>query len=260
MIFVDWLNAIKNMYSLCVNNSSKYCGIEALQWEYRENHMKRKLSHGEGIFFDTTHLPGQGMAISPGLAYAMTSEISNEIEEKFKGFVEDDEEHEASGGFTSRRPSASAGTDKKVRWLDRYLGLISSIVGGAVGVTTGVGAAFWWFNAGGVFIKGPLGLYLSGGYFSVGTVGVISVAGLAAGVATGLAAGAAVYYIPWFKVWDFVKKVLGAVWKKIKKYAGMIWDKLRKLVADAASLLRRGIIGSAFKEFPNMRKSATFTV
>lgn len=251
--------AIKYMYSLCVNGLSKYCGIETWEWEYRDRSVDRKLNHGEGIFFDTALLPRQGLSFNPKIMSAMTPEVSDEIQEKFRGFVEDDDGDEAPGGSTSRRPSAS-GTDKRVRWLDRYLGLISSIVGGAVGVTTGAGAAFWWFNAGGFFVKGPLGLYLSGGYFSVGALGAAGLTGLTAGVSAGLVAGAAVYYIPWGTLWNFMKGVLAAVWDKIKEYAHWIWEKFKKLVADVASLLRQGLIGNAFEEFPHMRKSATFTV
>jgi hypothetical protein len=252
--------AVKDMYSLCVNGLSSYCGVEAWQWEYRDRGMDRKLNHGEGIFFHTARLPRQDSSFNPKIMSAMTPEVSDEIQEKFRGFVEDDDGDEAPGASTSRGPSPSAGTDKRVGWLDRYLGLISSIVGGAVGVTTGAGAAFWWFNAGGFFVKGPLGLYLSGGYFSVGALGAAGLAGVAAGVSAGLLAGAAVYYIPWGTVWNFMKGVLAAVWDKIKEYARWIWEKLKKFVADAASLLRQGLIGNAFEKFPRIRKSATFTV
>jgi hypothetical protein len=251
--------AVKDMYSLCVNGLSRYCGVEAWQWEY-DYSMDRKLSHGEGIFFHTARLPTQGSSFNPKIMSAMTPEVSDEIQEKFRGFVEDDDGDEAPGGSTTKGPSASTGTDKGVRWLDRYLGLISSIVGGAVGVGTGAGAAFWWFNAGGFFVKGPLGLYLSGGYFSVGALGAAGLAGVTAGVSAGLLAGTMVYYIPWGTVWNFMKGVLAAVWDKIKEYARWIWEKLKKLVADAASLLRQGFIGNAFEKFPHMRKAATFTV
>ncbi|KAH7413500.1 hypothetical protein BKA64DRAFT_661141 [Cadophora sp. MPI-SDFR-AT-0126] len=249
-----------DMYSLCINGSSRYCGVEAWQWEYRERKLDRRLVHGERIFFHSADLLSQGSSFNPRMMDAMTPEISQEIQEKFRGLAEDGDEDETPGLSTSSGPSASADTDKGIRWVDKFLGLIAGVVGGVVGIKAGAGAAFWWFNAGGFFVKGPYGLYLSGGYFNVGWFGAAGFVGAATGAAAGLLAGAAVYYIPWGKAWNFVKDVLAAVWDKIKEYAGWIWKKIKELAADAASLLRQGCVGNAFEKFPHMRQSATSTL
>ncbi|KAE8445216.1 hypothetical protein EG329_013588 [Mollisiaceae sp. DMI_Dod_QoI] len=246
--------AVSDMYSLCINSSSSYCGVKSLKWQYRKDFKDRRLTHDEGIFFDLTNLTSTGLSFNPEIISAMTPEISNRIKEEFQGFIEDDDSDEASCGSTSSGPSTSARADPKVRWFERWLGLIASVTGAAVGISgTAASLFFCWFNAGGFYVKGPLGLYLSGGYFNFGAMGAACLASVGAGVA----AGAAIYYIPWGMVYDCLKGVLAAVWNAIKKCASWIWEKLKALVMDVASALRRGITGNAF---PHMKKPAGFTV
>lgn len=46
------------------------------------------------------------------------------------------------------------------------------MTGAAVGISAAVASfSFCWFNSGGFFVKGPLGAYLSAGYFNMGAVG-----------------------------------------------------------------------------------------
>jgi len=86
-----------------------------------------------------------------------------------------------------------------------------SRVRAAVGVSTACASLhFIWFNAGGFFVKGPVGLYLAGGYFKIRAVGGACLASVGAGGAAGVAAAAFVYYMPWEAIWDFLKKVLAA--------------------------------------------------
>ncbi|KAH6661872.1 hypothetical protein B0J14DRAFT_312787 [Halenospora varia] len=187
----------------------------------------------------------------------MTPEISEQVQNNFQGFVEEDDGDQSSGGSFSRGPSAPTPTDKKVSWFERWLKLIAGVVGAAVGVEAAVASfSFCWFNAGGFFVRRSLGLYLSGGYFNMGALGGACLGSAAVGLGTAIAAGAAVYYIPWGKIWDFVKRILKAVWNKIKEAAFWIWEKLKTLVSDVASKFKQGPTGNAF---PHMEKPARFT-
>jgi hypothetical protein len=244
-------------YSLCINKSSTYCNIETWRWDNRDNWRDRHITHEGGMYWDLSSLSREGLDFNNSIISAMTPEMSEQVQKNFQGFVEEDDGDQSSGGSTSRGPSAPTHTDKKVSWFERWLKLISGVVGAAVGVKAAVASfSFCWFNAGGFFVRGSLGLYLSGGYFNMGALGGACLGSAAVGLGTAIAAGAAIYYIPWGKIWDFVKRILKAVWNKIKEAAFWIWEKLKTLVSDVASKLKQGLTGNAF---PHMEKPARFT-
>ncbi|PMD11952.1 hypothetical protein NA56DRAFT_695824 [Hyaloscypha hepaticicola] len=244
-------------YSLCINKSSTYCDIETWRWDARENWRNRSITHEAGMYWDISSLSRQGLDFNNSIISAMTPEMSEQVQKNFQGFVEEDDDDQSSGGSTSRRPSAPTHIDNKVSWFERWLKLIAGAVGAAVGVTGAAASfSFCWFNAGGFFVKGSLGLYLSGGYFNMGALGGACLWGAAGGLAAGIAAGVAVYYIPWGTIWNFVKWILKAVWNKIKEAAFWIWEKLKTLVSDVALALKQGLTGNAF---PHMEKPARFT-
>ena len=244
-------------YTLCINKSSTYCDIETWGWDHRDNWRDRSITHEGGMYWDLSSLSCQGLDFNNSIISAMTPEMSEQMQKNFQGFVDEDDGDQSSGGSTSRGPSAPTHTDKEVSWFERYLKLIAGVVGAAVGVKAASASFFFcWFNTGGFFVRGFLGLYLSGGYFNMGALGGACLGSAAVALGTGIAAGAAVYYIPWGKVWDFVKRILKAVWNKIKEAAFWIWEKLKTLVSDVASKLKQGLTGNAF---PHMEKPARFT-
>jgi hypothetical protein len=247
-----------DMHSLCINKSSTYCNIETWRWDYQEECTNHSITHERGMYFDSDSLTRGGLDFNYSITSNMTPEGTEQVKQRFQGFIgeEEEDDDQSLGGSASRRPSAPTHTDSNVRWFQRLLKLVAGVAGAAVGVTTAVASlSFCWFNAGGFFVKGPLGLYLSGGYFNMGGLGAVCLGAAAAGLATGIAAGATIYYIPWGNVWLFLKGVLKTVWEKIKNAAFWIWEKLKSLVSDVASKLKQGLTGNAF---PHMEKPVIF--
>ena len=179
-------------YSLCINKSSTYCDIETWRWEHRLGWGDRSIIHEAGMYWDISSLSREGLDFNNSIITAVTTDMSEQVQKEFKNsiitdmtrerreqlqktfqqFDEEDDGDQSSGGSTSRGPSVPSHTDKKVSWFERWLKLISGVVGAAVGVKAAVASfSFCWFNAGGFFVRGPLGLYLSGGYFNMAGLG-----------------------------------------------------------------------------------------
>jgi ABC-type enterobactin transport system permease subunit len=187
--------------------------------------------------------------------------------EAFQSFYDncvgdDDVSHEAAGGFASEAGVSPERTNMQVRWFKSWLGLFATFAGTAVGIT-GAAASFYfsWFNAGGFFVRRPLCLYLPGGYFNVGALGAAGIASIGTAVAVGAAAGvvasAAVYYIPWRKIYEYMQSVLAGIWNKIRRYISKIWAKVTEFVSDATNALAQGVTENLF---PHMRKPMRVTV
>ena len=250
------------MYPLYITQNSSYCGVEAWYWEQRREYPDQSLSHGQGIYFDISSLTTQGLSFYPENVSSMTPQAMAEIETQFRESYQNDDDDDdddrrtgSSGSSVIARPPPTP-ADKEISWFKNLFSLITKVIGGAIGVTGVVASyCFTWFNSGGFFIKGPLGLYLSGGYFNAGAVGAASLRAIGLKVSAGLSAAALVYFVPWDTVLGYLKKFLLVVWDRIKEYAMHIWEKLKTTAKNVASALEQGILGNSF---PHMEKPARF--
>jgi hypothetical protein len=115
-------------------------------------------------------------------------------------------------------------------WFQKFKGIIALIVGGAAGVAGGCGG-FWWAGAGGIFVKGPWGMYLAAGYFNMAAAGGIAIGAGGAALAT----GAMAYFVPWDRVFEYLGHTMKWIWARICDGFQWIWKKVMEFASEVVT-------------------------
>ncbi|KIW93592.1 uncharacterized protein Z519_06197 [Cladophialophora bantiana CBS 173.52] len=228
---------------LSIGSSSTYCDVKTWAWDRRPEGELRtggyNITHGEGCHFDLSGNVDEVRRLytEPPMMSTMTDEDMEAIKVRFGDF-----QHESMSGpprsntggsrpvsSDSVLPSPTPGTDETENWFNKWRSLLAVILGAGAGVVGGIGAI--WCGAGGVFIKGPFGLFLAAGYFNCAAIGGACMAG---GV-TAIAAAAVVYFVPWEKVFAYVKQTLWKIWDYICEVVTWIWEKIKGMASTVVS-------------------------
>lgn len=232
---------------LSIRGDSTYCGIRAYQWDQLPQTAlprARQITYGKGCSIDMQNYQDEAMEFirsQPSTASTMSAEQIAGVREQFQRLQDELAAGPPAGQRSNAGPvsagvaaaasptAAASHADGTESWFQRWKLLVAGLVG--AGAAGGVGGGFMWFSAGGIFVKGPLGLSLSAGYFSVAAGGGVCLAASGAGIA----AGALFYFVPWGRVFDYVKGKLWQIWEYICDIVARIWQKIKSLASAAMS-------------------------
>ncbi|KAI5462031.1 hypothetical protein BGZ63DRAFT_463153 [Mariannaea sp. PMI_226] len=223
---------------LLVSSTSTYCGVKTYAWDQRTDPKLRKggyqISHAEGCHFDISDDMDEARILLqvPVTAFDMSPEEQAKITHEVRKFQEDamSESNMDTGVSSSAENAPSPAADDTNTWFQRAKSLIAVLVGAGAGLAAMAGT--FWVSAGGVYLKGPLGLSMAAGYFNMCAIGGVCIAGTGAAIA----AGAAVYFIPWDKFWNYLKNRLWQVWEKICNALTWIWEQMKTLGKKVVSM------------------------
>ncbi|CAH0028799.1 unnamed protein product [Clonostachys rhizophaga] len=225
-VFVKPCGSAGRPDALYIGSSSTFCGFKAFAWDARtgDELVKKQLTHHEGCIYDLRGAEEEARALvrQPRMTVDFTSKEQANFQQQFE---------EVTRTRVSPSPGESPtpcsnGTDT---WFEKWKSLLATIIAAGAGVA-GIAGGFW-ISAGGIMIKGPCGFSLAAGYITVAGCG----AAAAAGVASTMLAYGAVYFIPWDKVWQFVRRQLSRIWDKILEAVMWIKDKLAQLASSIKS-------------------------
>ncbi|KAF5722729.1 hypothetical protein FMUND_2606 [Fusarium mundagurra] len=211
--------------ALRIGTSSTYCGFKTFKWDARPSRLQqsnKELTHLAGCNFDLSDCSREDLQFlqqpraSPGLSREDKYNTMQRAQE-----LRDIEVSENAGHSSS---SCADGTEM---WFQKWKSFLATAMAagagaGAVGMTNG-----FWMIAGGIAVKGPFGLSMAAGYATAGSFAAVG----AAGVGSAVAAYGMVYFIPWDRLWDFLRAKLWQIWDKIWEVLVWIKDKLAKLAS-----------------------------
>jgi hypothetical protein len=176
----------------------------------------------------------------PPMVSTMSSEKLAEVKEDLRLLHDDLASGPPGPNAPNPRPvsagaagPASSSTDgpEIESWFQRWKLLLAGIVGAGTGAA--VAGGFMWCSAGGIFVKGPLGISLAAGYFSFAAGGGVCLAAAGAG----LTAGTVFYFVPWGKVFEYVRLQLWQIWDHICDIFTRIWEKIKSLASTVMSMI-----------------------
>lgn len=232
--------------ALRIGSLSTYCGVKTYAWDRRPEGKFRtgryQIAHGEGCYWEINDDREAARLLSePTTASDLGEEELASIRNHASMFRDEamrgppvSSSSRATLESSGTASSASPGTDEAdgtESWFSKCKAFLAVVIGAGAGVA-GAGGAFWC-SAGGFFMKGPLGFSLSAGYFSGAAIGGACMAGCG----TSIAAAAAVYFIPWEKVFEYAKRLLFKVWGYICDVFSWIGEKMRTLASTVISMV-----------------------
>jgi len=231
--------------ALRIGSLSTYCGIKTYAWDRRPEGDLRmggyQITHEEGCHWDISDdKEAMRLLCEPVVASDLKEEELANIRNHAAKFRDEVMRGPGSASgkampvSSSAAPSTPPCTDDSSgteSWFSKCKAFLAIVLGAGAGIA-GVGGAFWC-GAGGFFIKGPLGFSLSAGYFSGAAAGGACITG----GGTFIAAAAAVYFIPWEKVFDYAKWLLFRIWDCIRDVFEWIWEKVETLASTAISMV-----------------------
>ncbi|KAF5648929.1 hypothetical protein F52700_747 [Fusarium sp. NRRL 52700] len=202
--------------ALRIGTSSTYCGFKAYAWDARPSQLhqnNKELTHLEGCNFDLSDCSRDELRFLQqprdvsDLSHDDKYHAMQKIQELKDIEVQVEELLSYSHGSWCRRSWHGQ------RLLDEC-----------------------W----GIMVKGPCGLYMAAGNATVGGFWAVG----AAGVGSAVAAYGMVYFIPWDRVWDFLRAKLWQIWDKICEVLVWIKDKLTELASTILTKVSLAIQGA----------------
>ncbi|KAL4781748.1 hypothetical protein BJX76DRAFT_359605 [Aspergillus varians] len=198
------IKAIKAEDHLLIDDASTFCNVMLRKWEDRPKRLRNR---------QISLLAGAYLCLNldrPNINPDMLS-LSNDDKAKL--------------AYTMSRLDMSV-TDEPSFW-DQWKGVIATLLGATAGVMK--------FDSGikitgaGIYCSHWFGVKLFGGYLS--TSAYISAAVPAVGLALGTVA--AVYFIPWDKLWTFFQRLVGKVWDTL----GQIWEWVKEKLSSVSRVM-----------------------
>ena len=219
-----------NYPNLRIAGNSSYCNVGALTWESRRTELGNcKLSY-EGCYIDARDALAEATTLCAEMKPIPRGSEDLADEAIVSGFT-DLQDTINGGGWkgASARPWVSQekgpsfapmNANGEETWWTKWKGLVAMVIGAGAGGLCG----FMWYSAGGVYIQGPFGFKLAMGYVNFAAAGAAGMTGVACGIAT----GAAIYLIPWDKVFNYIMRKLWSIWDKICEVVSWVWEKIKE--------------------------------
>ncbi len=204
---------------LRIDSRSTYCNFRSYAWDNRPESIRnhnRNITHMPGCYWDLGECPQEAKELLRP-SFIPTPDI------------EESKLNEAKAGVAEMRDKDMAFQDTP-GWLERWRAIVA-IAFGAIG---GGAAGFYGFcaySSSGILLTGPAGLSLSIGHTSF----LVAGGGGMAAFGTAIAAGALVYFIPWDKVFAFVREAFKKIWEVVRDVIAWVWDKIKSLPASLMS-------------------------
>ncbi|KAK6855698.1 hypothetical protein PG995_007849 [Apiospora arundinis] len=204
---------------LRIDSSSKYCGKPSYLWEQITSPDDPcAITHRRGCYFDiSTCMPKEieehfgEPKMMPGLSEDDLAKIQRKL-----FTVEPDA---TSVPRPSEQPTSTGGS-----WFEKWKSVLASVMF-AKGFYSHFAGVFWCSGTG-IYVKGPLGLAIGAHTFTAG--GALFSASAGAGL---MAAAGIMYFIPWDRVFSYLKAQLWRIWEKICQIADWIREKLKTLAS-----------------------------
>lgn len=203
---------------LRIDSRSTYCNSRTYAWDNRPESIRK---HNRNI----THMPGCYWNLED-----VTQEAKGLLRQSFirTPDIEESKLNEVKAGVAEMRDKNMPSQDTP-GWLERWRAIVT-IAFGAIG---GGAAGFYGFcaySSSGILLTGPAGLSIS-----IGHKNFLAGGGGMATFGTAIAAGALAYFIPWDKVFAFLREAFKKVWEAVRDVIAWVWDKIKSLPASLMS-------------------------